>query len=506
MQETEVADAPEATAHSKHHRGLARGHISGLGSLAQSVGLIGTTASAGIITVPVFLTVGRVGWLTWLIGTLALACVGYGISILASRFLTTGGLYPLAARAGGRAAGYFTSFGALWWLIVAAPVVALSAGIFVTDFLALPAFGVHQTTLLVAILSLVCALVEAWIAYAGIKISVRVLLGIEATTASLIMVLMLIVLITHHGGVIDHSQFHIGQAGIATLISGVVLIVFSLGGFESATVLGQEAHEGRKSIPVAVVGSIIVSGVFLAIVQYVTLLAFQGSNLNLAASANPLGDAAKIAGIGWYEYILNLVLVFAAVSNGIALFNAGGRMLFTLPREGLSVFGWLLRTSRKHKTPVAGILAFVVFDVIALVILALNNGDILVAWGNLGTLSGYGTVVMYGVTLIAVIVFLWRSTIPNVWGYGASVLGIAIMVYGLYKDFNPFPAAPVNLYAWSFIAGAAVAVAAYFLVVRRRKDLFSGASVDEDSVTTAPEGVATGADVSPTPSLEAPVT
>jgi amino acid transporter len=465
---------------------LARGKVSFFGSIAQSVGLIGPSAGAGLITIPIFGIVGPIGWSTWLIGTVALLCVAYGISVLARRFLTTGGLYPLAGKAAGRAAGFFTMFGALLWLIVAAPAVALGSGIYITDFLNLPAFGVAQTTTLVVVFSVAVAIIAAWIAYAGIKISVEVLLILEAVTMSLIILLLIITLFQHHGGVIDHRQFHFGGTSISTILSGVVLVVYAFGGFESATVLGQEAKDGRRTIPYAVGGSILVAGLFLAFLQYVTVLGFSGTSYHLSASPNALGDLAKISGISWYEYIINGALIVAVLANNIALYNAGARMLFTLPREG-APGRWLLRTSQKYLTPIAGVVVFLLVDVITLAVLGFANANTVIAWGNLGTLSGYGAIVMYVVTLIAVLVFMARSRTANLGGAAICVLGGAIMGYALYKSFNPFPSYPTDVYTWVFVGAAAIAILTYVVIRVRPGRLFEGASVDED--TTAAERI-----------------
>ena len=212
---------------------------------------------------------------------------------------------------------------------MAAPVVALGAGIFIMNFLNLHAFGVSQSNGLIVTFAILTSVFAAWVAYAGIRISVEILLGIELLTGGVIILLLIITLFKH--GLIDHSQFHSGGIGFQTLMSGIVLVVFAFGGFESATVLGQEAVAGRKNIPLAVIGSVIVAGLFLALTQYVTVLGFSGSNLDLASSSNALGDLAHLDGIGWYSYIVSGGLVLAVVANNIALFNAGSRMLYTLP-------------------------------------------------------------------------------------------------------------------------------------------------------------------------------
>jgi amino acid transporter len=459
---------------------LARGGVAFLGSLAQSIGLIGPSAGAGILVGAVFGITGHLGWVTWLIGTVSVCCVGYAIVLLARRFLTTGGLYPLAGKAGGRATGFFTAFGALFWLIIAAPAVVLASGIFIMNFLNLHAFGVHQSNRLVIVFAILTALLAAWIAYAGIKIAVEVLLAIELVTGGAIVLLLLYTILKHPSSVVDHAQFHAGNISFQTVLSGIVLVVFAFGGFESATVLGQETIAGRKNIPQAVLGSVLVAGLFLALTQYATVLGFDTAHQDLASSANPLGDLASIDGIGWYAYVINFCLILAVVSNNIALFNAGARMLYTLPREGVRG-DWFLRISTKYHTPTSGVLTFLFVNLATMVGIAIWNLTPITAYGDLGTLSGYGVIVMYVVTCIATIIFLARLAPPHLAGIACSLIGGGIMSYGMYTFLHPFPKYPTSVFAWIFIASSAVSVAGYFVLRARGSTAFGGRSVDQDS-------------------------
>jgi amino acid transporter len=468
---------------------LVRGRVPFLGGLAQSVGLLGPSAGAGILVAAVFGIVGPLGWLSWVIGVLAISCVGFAVVALSRRFLTTGGLFPLAGKAGGRVAGYFTAFGAHFWLLIAAPATVIAGGIFMNAFLSLPAFGLKQSHGLVLLFSTIILLATAWIAHAGIQLSIRILLGIELVTGAAIVLLLLFTLFKHPGGVIDHAQFHFAGTSSSTIISGIVLVTYAFGGFESATVLGQEVHNGRKNIPLAVLGSIVVAGLFLAFTQYVTVLGFSGTKLSLASSPNALGDLANIDGIGWYAYIITGGLVLATFANNIALYNAGARMLFTLPREGAG-FSWLRRVSRKHQTPTSGILTFMAFNLVVMIAIGIWNLDPVAAYGDLGSLSGFGAITMYVVTCLATVALLARLAPRNIRGILICLLGAGVMSYGMYALFVPFPKGPARVYTLIFISAAAIAVIGYFVLRLRGSTSFQGRSVDEDTALGREESLA----------------
>ena len=68
--------------------GIALGILAPSSTLALSTGLISETA-------------GNLSWLTWVVTAVIVLSFALGISWLTRRFASTGGLYGLAARAGG---------------------------------------------------------------------------------------------------------------------------------------------------------------------------------------------------------------------------------------------------------------------------------------------------------------------------------------------------------------------------------------------------------------------
>jgi amino acid transporter len=471
---------------------LKRGIVPFIGSLTQSVALLGPSAGIGLVVAGVVGVVGSVAWFTWLIGMIAIGCVAYAILALSRRFLTTGGLYPLAGKAAGTLAGYFTAFGALVWLIVAAPAVIIQTGIFMAAFLNLPAFGIPETHAVVMIVSLVTLLATGGLAYWGIHIATRVMLAIEGTTLAAILVLVIITFAVHHGGIVDPAEFRFSGLSASTIISGLVLVVFAFGGFESATILGQEARRGQRDIPRAVLGSVIVAGLFFMVATYAMVLGFSGTRYDLATSPSALGQLAIIDGVTWYAYIVNAALVAATFGVNIALYNAGARLLYTLPREGIGP-AWLRRVSARRQTPVSGILVFLLVNLVVVLVVGFGGISPVAAFDDLGTLSGYGTSVMYLVTAVAAALFLARLRPRQVVGVVISLLGALIMAYGLYTSFVPFPAYPTSIFTGIFIGFALLAIGGVFLLTGRPGPKpFQGNSVDEDTGLATGEGTVAG--------------
>ncbi len=88
------------------------------------------------------------------------------------------------------------------------------------------------------------------IAWRDVKISVRLMLWIEAVSVTLIMTGIVLVLL-RHGPHLDWTELRSRGMTGSGLRLGLVLALFSSVGFESATALGSEARNPLKTIPFA---------------------------------------------------------------------------------------------------------------------------------------------------------------------------------------------------------------------------------------------------------------
>jgi len=448
---------------SSSRESLERGVLSPAEVLAQSVAQIAPSAVVGALIALVVGITGPASWVAWSIGVALMVITGFALSRLAVRFSSSGGLYSLAAKGGGPTAGYFVAVGSVIAYLVAAPALVFQIAEFTAGFLHLPAFGVPDTHLTALLIGLAGLLGAGWLAYTGIKVSARAMLVIEAFSMLAITILMLIVLVTHRGSVFDHTELTLHGVSFHTLLLAAPLIIFAVAGFESSSVLGEEARRPHRTIPLAMVGSIVIVGVFLIFCSYVLVLAFQGTRLNITASTDALAGAASIAGVSWYGYLVDIGVIVSMFAVLIAIYNSCGRLLYTLAREGLAprAFG---RSHQRHGTPSAAVLFTGAVNMTALLVVAGIGASVVSAFGNLATLSGYGINVMYLVSAIAVVICFGvrrpeRRSLPIV---GAAVVAAVILGYVLYTSFHPFPPFPLRVYLVIFCGMMVAAVAVYF--------------------------------------------
>ena len=119
----------------------------------------------------------------------------------------------------------------------------------------------------------------------------------EALSVTCIIALACVILFKH-GFPTDTAQLKVHGMTIHDLSLAVVITVFSLVGFESATTLGGEARKPLKNIPRAVIASLLITGAFMVFMSYVEVFGAAHTHVNLASLAAPLTFLSKAYGVG----------------------------------------------------------------------------------------------------------------------------------------------------------------------------------------------------------------
>ncbi len=469
-----------------HHSALP-----GLGVLAQSVGSIAPSASVGAALVLVIELTGPASWVTWVVGGVVLIIVAYVLTQLTSRFKTSGGLYTMAARAGGPGFGYVVAWMAFVCYIATAVAVTYQIAEFLGGFLALPAIGLPYNDFTALVIGLVGISFGGYCSYYNVKFSARVMLIFEALSMLAILILMLIILVTHNGSIFNGHELHFNGGSWHAILLGVPLVMFCYSGFESSSVLGQEAVHPRRTISIALIGSVALSAVFFTICSYTLVLAFQGHHFNFTTTSNLLASAADVSNVSWYGYVVDVGIILSMIAVIIAYFNVGSRLLFTLSNEGL-LPRRLSKVHPKHGTPSAAVWLVYVTCAVSIIIVAALKANMVNAFGNFGTVAGDGAIFMYLITAAAVIVMVARRRFGSANSkalqvFIASLFAVGALGYLLYKSFVPYAGFPVSVYLDVFIATSALVVVSLVVMETRKSPLLrqTGTSIEVDELEAA---------------------
>src|SRR6202041_1644567 len=171
------------------------------------------------------------------------------------------------------------------------------------------------------------------------------------------------------------------------------LAVLALGGFEAAAPLAEETRNPRRTVPLAVLGAVVVSGIIYVLGSYALVTAFGvGHAGTLAADATPFHTGAK-AFLPFVAPLITWIFLSSVTSSYVAANTQTSRVIFAGGRGGL----WsksLASVSPRFRTPAWAAIAFVAPSILI--------GCVSTAFTDPGTASGFlstfgilGVVIMY---------------------------------------------------------------------------------------------------------------
>jgi len=277
--------------------------------------------------------------------------------------------------------------------------------------------------------------------------------GIAFLIAEVVVVAFLLLLIVFKGG--DSGQ--VPQAftpshsatGVGGLGQAFVFIVLAFFGFESCSTVAEEVKNPRKNLPIALIGSVLVT----------IIVGYGARHIGALASATvPLHDLAVRYIGSWYSYLVDLAAVSALVAVLLAIHTANFRVLYSLGRDGLLPRA-LGRTHPRHKTPHIAIIVYSVATLVVGLIAGIGWGP-MSAFGNLGYLSSLGILPIFIVTNVALPVFMHKRhpaefsvILHAVFPALSSVTFLAAM----WLNIHPWPTSPLNVMPWIIITVVVVA-------------------------------------------------
>lgn len=349
--------------------GLAAGQLALVDTIAQSVTVMAPAMSGGFITYLAAVKAGGATPLAFLLAMLACLVIGGVVSKFALDLRSAGSLYTYVTHGLGSFWGFLTGWGYGFGLWLAGPAVLAGSGAFMGLFMTnigAPDF-LRQWWLWFAV-----GLV-GWFffGYRDVKVSTRVFLVF--TSIGIAVLLLLAIIVIAKGGAHGNTlkAFSPSAAGVTwpDVFGGVAFGLLSFTGFETAATLAEETRRPRRDIPLAVMGAVLLGGVFYVVVSYATSIGYGVRNATTAwpASASGLAPLADT----YAKFLSDAVLLVVAVDAflcGLGLANAVTRTIFAMGRDRVlpSVFA---RTHPKHKTPYVALIAYAVVGVIFVIVL-----------------------------------------------------------------------------------------------------------------------------------------
>jgi amino acid transporter len=440
--------------------------------MAQSVALISPTMTAVLIIPLCFADAGQGTWLAYAFGTVMLLFVVFCLNQFAKRSALPGSMYGYTAKGLGPAAGVMSGWSLIWCYAFIGVAGLTGFSIFAAQVVS--SIGIH-TTIPPVIFFCISAAICWLVSYKDIKISSLLTLFFEALSVACIIALACIILFKH-GFTLDTTQLKVQGLTIHDLSLAIVITVFSLVGFESATTLGGEARKPRKNIPKAVIASLLITGAFMVFMSYVEVFGAAQTHVDLASLAAPLTFLSKAYGVAWFKVPVAIGAMVSFFSLTLSCLNAGSRIIFSMSHH--SVFPKELgRVHEKNRTPYVAISSYI-FLILAIPCVLEIFTNPLTTFGDAGTLAAFGFIVAYYLITIAAPMYLKKRGELKPGNVVIAVIACAALAVPTIGSFVPVPPFPVRIFPYIFLAWMLVGGSWLYVLNRRKGHLFSEIEVD----------------------------
>ncbi|MDW6025024.1 amino acid permease [Mesorhizobium sp. BAC0120] len=370
----------------------------GINSLAQA------TSGAGGIGIGV----------GWLVGCFVSLTFAVAMSQISSAYPTAGGLYHWGSILGSRGTGWVTAWLNLLGLVTVLGAINVGTWTFFVGAFG-PALHIENTLTNQTIFLIIITGGQALINHMGIKLTAKltdfsgwlifcgsILIGIVCLAAADTWDLSRLFTFKNYSGEAGGNVWPaVSNAWVFAL--GLLLPIYTITGYDASAHTSEETIKAARSVPRAMVMSVIWSAIFglVFLVPFVLMVpdmdqaAAQGWNVFFWAFDQKVGSGIK--------ELVYLVVLLAQLLCGLATVTSASRMIFAFSRDGgLPASTALSKVSPKYRTPVAAIWTSAVLSV-------------LFVWGS-SLVSVAGTSA-YTIVVSCTVIFLFLSfTIPIVLG------------------------------------------------------------------------------------------
>jgi len=415
-------------------------------AIGMSVSVICPTVTAAFNVALVVQAAGPAAPLAFAIGTVAMILVALSFIAFTHRVADAGSAYAYISHTFGNRMGFIAGWSLLLTYLGFATGQAALIGSFTAAALKGLSIDIGAAWLGVGGGAMLLAW---WLAFRDMRLAGRLMLGLEAAAMAGILALCVSILIQVRPGMLQTAASFQPSAsfnGWSGLGFAMVFCVLSFGGFEGAATLGEETRNPRRNIPIALLVTVIGSGLFFTFVAYCEVVGFGADGITaLGKSDAPLNDLALRYATPRLAIALDLAAAVSCFSGMLGPLAAAGRVLFALGRGGLAPR--LAGVHPVHGTPAPAVALSAILIIVPFLLWApfVGAGGYYSYTSTIGTLA---LILVYIGVGAAETVEAWREFRP-IWS-ATCVLGPVLLLWVLYRNIYPVPEFPNNL--WPYVA------------------------------------------------------
>lgn len=335
--------------HLRRDIGLVGLLFTAVGSIIGSGWLFGALNAAQIA--------GPASILAWGIGGVMIILIGLCYAELGTMFPVSGGVVRFPHFAFGSFASY--TLGWITWLAVASTtsIEVLAALQYSTNYLpwlqrldegmpVLTGAGFVVAVAMLAVFSLINVIGIRWFA--------RLNNALVWWKLAIIVLVVVVFLATAFDGAnfTDAAAGGFMPFGWPGVFSSIATagIVFSYLGFRQGVELAGETHNPQRNVPIAVIGSVVITGIIYVALQVAFIGAlpagalvngwahigtsFSGGLSHIAATFGPLAALATVMGLSWLAVLLYVDAVISPADTGLIYTTVTARISYAMGRNG----------------------------------------------------------------------------------------------------------------------------------------------------------------------------
>ncbi|WP_304107351.1 APC family permease [Mycolicibacterium bacteremicum] len=323
----------------------------------------------------VLTSAGPVGIWLWVVVAVGQTLVALVVAQFAARIALSGSSYQWASRLANPKVGWLFGWLTFWYLAIA--VVALDNALASQALMPLLGMSPDEDVarlITVAILPTQAVLVIASTRLLGIFTSGAV--GVELVIVIVLVLALTTVVVIAGSGHVENltsrglavdapNYFGIGGGLMAGTIMGLTTLV----GFDSAANLAEEAKDPYRSVPRAIVASVLAAGT-LGLIFLIALTVAIEDVAAVTESGSPVAAIIRSQLGPVAERILLAGLVFAMFGAGMVVMAACARQVFAMARDSrFPAHALMRRVNPRTQTPVAATLLILAVGVVLMVAL-----------------------------------------------------------------------------------------------------------------------------------------
>jgi amino acid transporter len=428
--------------------------MQGITHIGPAFGLLFTfQAIAGVTGVAVSAALG--------LGGLAMCLVAVSVIQLSKKRSSAGGYFSWVSEIIGPRIGFVVAWAFLLFEPIGAGIILAFMGGTIESILD-TSYGFNLPWWITA---LVGTAFLAVVSLYGLKLSIGLVVVLGAFEVAVGVALAVTGLLHPGSGGFNFEPFLPAHAvNFNGLFLGVVFSIFAFSGFESVAPLAEESANPARTLPRAVILTLVVAIAFFLFVGWGIMVGWGTDNVaSFVESGSPVLALARDLWGPWWIVVL-IAFINSAIGIGIAVQSASSRVIFGMARSGVLPKGLAVVHTKRHTPTNAVLLQSFVTLIVAV------GGGFLLGSTELLAFAGIIVTILIIVVYISGNVAVWRlysQTYPTeyrtVTHLIIPIVSSLMLLFVGYKTLFPLPTgvnawAPIVAIIWLVIGGVIVAV------------------------------------------------